>query len=535
MSAPTKNSQNFVTNLLPNHKIARNLFLRNGTFYVRKMISGKRFTKSLHTNDPYLAIHMLKMWQSFELFKQTHTESENFRLNEVYFGETLNLLKKLNVSEYVVEGKTCITPIEKGKKMLISCKYSKHVRPNILTTNKHELTKYDHMMHKMIKYLGNCQDTDILADPHMLEGMIAKLANEKTKSGTFFSQKTLHEYAKLFKRLFDRQSDKELVAGIMNVAIRTHCKAVTKERQPLGEQDFIVLFQAMNKLACGDVSFVDEHIQGVSIDLQHTTDSKKRNRLYARMHNLRLIKEHPEVIYYVILLMMFTGSRVNAISTLKTSNVNVKEKTIEINKDDELVEKGDVRESIKHLKTEGSMRVLPIAKFLIKMKFLNFVKACKSKNAVSQDQFIFENVIKTEEGYRPNYINEAINEFLLILGLKPTKSTEMLDCHSFKTTFVTWNKKKFVDKDLFRSITGNVGNSKDILDNNYTRYSWELTPTLMIEGINMIGYPNLDILTPPQRWKKGKQAVKCVIKKHQGIMTVLSLPLLFYIHDLLVL
>lgn len=496
------------------------------------MISGKRFTKSLHTNDPYLAIHMLKMCQTFGIFDHSNGGLKNFRLNDVCLNETLNLFQKLNVSEYTTYKKTLKV---KETDMLLIDKYKKYVKPNILSTDKHEIKKCDNRMYKMIEYLGNCHDTDVLANPHMLDGMVEKLSKEKTKSGTFFANKTLHEYAKLFKRLFDRQSDKELVAGIMNVAIRTHCKAVTKERQPLGEQDFVILFQAMNKLACGDVSFIDKYIQGVSIDLQHTTDSKKRNKLYARMHNLRLIKEHPEVIYYVILLMMFSGSRVNAIATLRFSNIDFKEKTIEINKDDELIKVGDQRESAKHLKTEGSMRVLPIANFLIKMKFLDFIKAIKTKNAISKDQFIFENVIKTEEGYRPNYINEAINEFLLILGLKPTKSTDMLDCHSFKTTFVTWNKEKFTDRALLKAITGNTGNKKDIIDNNYTKYSMELTPSIMRKGINKISYPNINILKAPQTLAKCTQAVKHVIKKHQGIMTMLSLPLLFCIHDLLVL
>ena len=61
-------------NLIPKH---RNLCQRNGIFYFRKMVGGKRIYKSLKTDDPYLARHLLNRillaWSS----PSSHTVSLN--------------------------------------------------------------------------------------------------------------------------------------------------------------------------------------------------------------------------------------------------------------------------------------------------------------------------------------------------------------------------------------------------------------------------------------------------------------------------
>ncbi len=48
---------NFDTTFTPNIK---NLCKRNGTFYYRKQVDGKRVLKSLKTDDVFLAVHRLR-------------------------------------------------------------------------------------------------------------------------------------------------------------------------------------------------------------------------------------------------------------------------------------------------------------------------------------------------------------------------------------------------------------------------------------------------------------------------------------------
>lgn len=44
-------SRNFDTTLMP---VCRNLCTRNGVYYYRQQVHGKRIYKSLHTSDPYV-------------------------------------------------------------------------------------------------------------------------------------------------------------------------------------------------------------------------------------------------------------------------------------------------------------------------------------------------------------------------------------------------------------------------------------------------------------------------------------------------
>lgn len=40
--------------------VCRNLCVRNGVYYYRQQVHGKRIYKSLHTSDPYIAIFLLR-------------------------------------------------------------------------------------------------------------------------------------------------------------------------------------------------------------------------------------------------------------------------------------------------------------------------------------------------------------------------------------------------------------------------------------------------------------------------------------------
>lgn len=50
---------NFTSNELAS-TYAKNLCVRNGIFYLRRMVKGKRYLRSLHTSDPDLARYLVR-------------------------------------------------------------------------------------------------------------------------------------------------------------------------------------------------------------------------------------------------------------------------------------------------------------------------------------------------------------------------------------------------------------------------------------------------------------------------------------------
>jgi len=69
--------------LLPNEYIntylkRQNLWIRNNIFYIRIMIKGKRITKSLHTNDPYLAVFLITKYKESLMNKELGIQEDNY-------------------------------------------------------------------------------------------------------------------------------------------------------------------------------------------------------------------------------------------------------------------------------------------------------------------------------------------------------------------------------------------------------------------------------------------------------------------------
>lgn len=202
------------------------------------------------------------------------------------------------------------------------------------------------------------------------------------------------------------------------------------------------------------------------------------------------VKENPEHFYYAILIALFTGSRANAITTLRHKDIDLESNTFSFMKDSH-----DSLDQYKHLKTLESNRIVPISKTLMEdLKFKEFVQ--KHLKTHDQDSFIFEESIRTRDSYKPSYINECVNVIFQMLEIKPSKDSNfMKDFHSLKKNFYSSNLKTNIPLEMLEAIAGNKHEDKGIAAKVYVQISMETSPQAMIDAVNQITYPYIEILT----------------------------------------
>ena len=491
--------------LMPKH---RNLCLRNGIFYFRQMVGGKRIYKSLKTDDPYLARHLLNRILLSRSSPFSHTLSLNnsrfamfnvdfCKINTLPFDEKNVVLKSSKKTHKLKEenmnpntNATNATVIINGHKIMDI--WNNVVKHNFGRAN--DLKTATERLQRAVDCLGVETIEKLFEEPALLDNMYSGLACYVIPNGRYagccLSKGTIKDTVGYLKQVIDVSVLNKWVTEDMCVSKRLALKkyvyanwnfCAKKERVALSEQELKQLFVALRKLKDRDFDLIDEAI------------AKKRGDVLL----LRDIKNNPDIIFYVTLLALFTGARANAVSTLRHKDIDIRNKTVSFGIDEKLVKNGDVREKCKRLKNQDATRVLPVAQIIEELGFFVFLSAQRVKNGV--DAFIFEDAVANKNGigYRIPNISEAVNEFLKILGFKANVGGgELLDMHSFKKSFYTYNSSgsNNFPRNLLEIFGGNKPSVNAISVQHYIKPRHERTPSIFENIANRITFPYIEFL-----------------------------------------
>ena len=465
----------------------RNLCIRNGIFYFRRMVNGKRILKSLRTKNPLLAQYLILQIETQYIAEKPRNPlvitTNKFTKNKFTILSDLSPTQKQNKP--------------RGQKMTNATQISGHSISEIWKNlvdhafdTKNQKTA-DTRVETMISMLGCSTIEELDADPYKLDEMKIKLFDYEQPAGKNkgqkYTKKTIKEHFRLMRQII-MTADNEF--GLTNVdkMIRklkltntTASKdlAQTKKRVPFDEEDYQKLFECMLKVKNNDLS-------GLQSMKENCTQEDKFliERLYT----------YPQQWYFAILLALFTGARANAINTLRHQDIDLTNNTVYFHINDYLVKQQDIREKQKKLKTEESERLVPIASVLLNdLGLKNYLKLHERQYGSSA--FIFEEFITTKEGYKDNYMNQAINKLFIYLGIKPDKDSKVLkDFHSLKKCFYSCNLENVGGLEVLEALAGNKPSNNSIAARCYTQLSMDTAKSTLINAVEKITYPHIDIL-----------------------------------------
>ena len=474
----------------------RNLCLRNGIFYFRCMIDGKRIYRSLNTSDPYLARYFLKIalieikrvsWagskEKFSKLPQPFVETEKLNaLNDIKFvhfasSDVITKTGKTNNKE--------VNDMPRKKKHEVMKVWSQDVKHNF--RNPRDYSTATMRLKRAVDFMGVINVEDIEKQPQVLDTMFEKLSQYKQPNGKNkgqgLSKQVIRDTVNYIKQVIETAEDKWYICKTGDIfrklQLKKHVysnwefKAPVK-RETVAEDEFKIIFQALYKLHKHDLDFIDKAFQ------EGVVASKLLNR----------IKAHPDIFFYAILFSLFSGSRANATITLRHKDIDIENKKISIKKDKNI----DARERYKALKTKVSERDIPIPEILIELGFLDYLS--KHEQQFGKDAFIFEEAIanKSGVGYRIKNVNEAVNALWKVLGIKPAKdSGEILDMHSLKTSFYTLNEE-VLSTNMLEALAGNAPSGKGQSSKAYNKPSWKRTKKQFVFSMNQIRFPHIEEL-----------------------------------------
>jgi integrase len=192
-----------------------------------------------------------------------------------------------------------------------------------------------------------------------------------------------------------------------------------------------------------------------------------------------LIRDH---CYWVPLIMLYSGARPAEIAQLATADVRqINDQWIM-----HITEEGD--DDDKSVKTEGSMRVVPVHPELIK---LGFIKHCEAMQAAGHTR-LFPEAQRNERGQMIAEFSREFGRYLTRIGMKEGRG---LSLYSFRHgTADAFRRAGYLDE-YFAMILGHTKHSTT------GRYGILPEGPLMqrVELVNAIAYPGLNLahLYPP--------------------------------------
>lgn len=476
----------------------RNLSLRNGVFYFRCMINGKRIYRSLNTSDPYLARYLLKIalieikrvsWANckdcFSKLDQSlvHTEKLN-ALNEIKFVHSASCDGINNLGKKIITKE--VEDMPRKKKHEIMKVWNNEVKHKFQHARDYNTATL--RLERAVSFMGIINVEDLEKQPQVLDIMFEKLSQyiqpKGKNKGLGLSKQVIRDTVNYIKQVVEKAEEKQYIHKTNEIYRKLSLKKYVYanwefkaaiKREAVAEDDFKIIFEALYKLHKHDLSFVEAAIQN------KLAESKVLNRII----------EHPDIIFYAVLIALFSGSRANATITLRHSDIDIVKKTISIHKD-----KNDKvgRDQYKALKTDVSERDLPIPEILVELGFLDYLS--RHEQQFGTDAFIFEEAIVNQSGtgYRTKNINEAVNALWKILGIKPAKdSKEILDMHSLKTSFYSLNAE-VLSTNMLEALAGNAPSGKGQSAKTYTKLSMKRTKTQFVFSMNQIRFPHIEEL-----------------------------------------
>jgi len=185
--------------------------------------------------------------------------------------------------------------------------------------------------------------------------------------------------------------------------------------------------------------------------------------------------------YWIPLIMLYSGARPGEIAQLTLSDVREEQQTWIL---DITETAGDGEEDIKRLKTDGSRRVVPVHRELIKLGFLDYLAKVRDGGHTR----VFPLAIRNDRGQMLSDFSRDFGRYLEKVGLKNGRG---LSLYSFRHgAFDAMRRAGYLDEQ-FNFIFGHVSGG-----NRVTKGYGVLTQGILeqrAELVNAIAYSGLDL------------------------------------------
>lgn len=164
--------------------------------------------------------------------------------------------------------------------------------------------------------------------------------------------------------------------------------------------------------------------------------------------------------FWSALVALFTGARLNAATTLQYGDI--------ISEDGMDCIRFIRNHPIKQLKNEASERTVPIAKQLINLGFVEYVKRRKDMLKAADSDFIFPKCITKNNSFNLHFATRGVFKFLTDIGIKQPNG-EKLDFHSFRKNASLKLQDVGVLPAFINDIIGWEG--KSIMEQSYSNHT----------------------------------------------------------------
>lgn len=164
--------------------------------------------------------------------------------------------------------------------------------------------------------------------------------------------------------------------------------------------------------------------------------------------------------FWVCMIALFTGARINSALTLQYADI--------ITKDDIDCIYFRNNHKIKHLKTEATERIVPIAKQLLQLGFVEYIKQQKHLNKVSDTDFIFPKCQTKTGEYNNKYATRGPLKHFEEIGIK-TANGPKYDFHSFRKNASICLQDAGVPGSYINDIIGWEG--KTVMEQSYSNHT----------------------------------------------------------------
>lgn len=490
-----KNS-NHATNLLQ-IKGFKNLYQRNGIFYYRKYVDKKSRWLSLHTQDFNLAkVIYTKLQQG----RAAHDDN----IWNFFYRDLPNYMHNTNIMETNGENmgrKTLghtFTEIKAGFEW--SDRNNDRFPIMVDLLKRHDITSVEKLAQNpriLYKIVQDLEEYIIPQGGHKGEHL-----GKETAKAYFDTVKYVmtEAYEKNFVTTSQRDTLLNDFSGVYKKITASKVFSEPSTRKALSDNDFKILFSTCYKMKRGDFSEIDNKIKELDEKIKNIpgkTNEKERKQLRNYKNDLCAFKATFEQYYFIILMILWSGSREMAIGSIQTQDIDLKEHIFNITVNEEKKNNGDLAEKLKKLKTPQSQRKIPIAQILLELGIEEFVTKQMQKHGENAPLFKEAIAPRTNKGknYRAHNIGERLNAFYKMLGFKDIKKGSLKDVHSLKTSFITHNKRK--SSGLGNSELGAISGNKEggsVLNTNYDKLDYDTAPEEMRDNVNKITFPHVEEL-----------------------------------------
>ena len=234
-------------------------------------------------------------------------------------------------------------------------------------------------------------------------------------------------------------------------------KKDSKKREPFTDEDLVKILSPKKYL-------------DYTIDFGKTTKSDKPD--VVKLQN---------PFYWSFLIGILSGMRTNEILQMNI---------VDIIQDDKVWMFRVDEENEKRVKTENSIRNVPIHPQLVSLGFLKYLEILKTKGV----DRVFPELTKDRDGYSSKVSRHYNEKFLPVLGVHKPRVKVL---YSTRHTFVNRCYKKGVDRDIIKQI---VGHEKDFTFGIYGGNPY--TPKQLYKGISKVKYKDIRWNRLQVDWKK---------------------------------